>query len=188
MTNLAKSEPFDRNAYERAVVLWDRDPGSLTDSDLDLIATIDPGMAEKAYSARTRATPAAYPWRSKALLPAPATPAPGAAGDPDGAPSRKEIERVVLPILKLISKCLTGHEAFAHELEGRIEAHEAQLLMLAAQPKGLSYGGIWGDGEAHGRDVLVTRGGSLWVSERPTTQQPGSPDSGWRMITKGGIR
>lgn len=62
-------------------------------------------------------------------------------------------------------------------LGARIKALEAQTL---------TYGGIWGDGEAHAKNTLCTRSGSLWLAERDTTRQPGTPDSGWKLIVKRG--
>jgi len=73
-----------------------------------------------------------------------------------------------------------------HELAARVLAIEAQLSVLAARPKGLSWGGIWGEGEVHAKNTLTTRGGGLWLAERDTEQQPGAPDSGWRLIVKRG--
>ena len=48
--------------------------------------------------------------------------------------------------------------------------------------------GTFEDGKAYAECSLITDRGSLWLALRDTAQRPGSGDSGWRLIVKGGGR
>lgn len=66
------------------------------------------------------------------------------------------------------------------ELRARVAALEE------ASACNLSYEGIHESGKAYRRNVAVTYGGSLFISERETSARPGTPDSGWRLAVKKG--
>lgn len=61
-----------------------------------------------------------------------------------------------------------------------------EVLLSDAGVKALAplWKGIWSRGSAHGQGSLVAHKHGLWVAEQATVQEPGTPDSGWRLAIK----
>ena len=49
-----------------------------------------------------------------------------------------------------------------------------------------SYQDVFKQGETYSRGAFATWDGSLWLSMRDTKAQPGTQDSGWKLVTKRG--
>lgn len=64
----------------------------------------------------------------------------------------------------------------------RVAALESEL----AEARNLGYKGVWRSNSIYNRGNLCTHSGSLWIAETTTDAKPGTPDSGWKMVAKGG--
>jgi hypothetical protein len=51
---------------------------------------------------------------------------------------------------------------------------------------GLQYWGVYQDGKAYARGDVVTRGGSAWHCNEPTTTAPGDAAKAWTLMVKRG--
>lgn len=68
-------------------------------------------------------------------------------------------------------------------VEQRVEARFAEVQVRSFAD---IYQGTYSEKETYRRGVTATWDGSLWMSERETNKQPGTTDSGWKLITKRG--
>ena len=96
--------------------------------------------------------------RAAALVPAPKNGEDGA----DGVATREEIEELV---------------------ERKLEARYSEIQVRTIAD---SYQDVYKHGQTYNRGVLATWDGSLWLSLRDTDRQPGTTDSGWKLVTKKG--
>jgi len=62
---------------------------------------------------------------------------------------------------------------------------EREIVALKSRPL-QKWAGVHVAGVAYAEASLVTKSGSLWVSERQTDTTPGDPGSDWRLIVKRG--
>ena len=69
------------------------------------------------------------------------------------------------------------------ERNEKIGALESRLAAIEHRPA-LKFCGPHREGHAYAEGSLTQRGGGLWLAERTTTETPGSPDSGFRLIVK----
>lgn len=74
----------------------------------------------------------------------------------------------------------------------QLAAIRKRLDQLEANPP-LRYLGTWVENErkddrekvfSWGKGACVTHAGSIWVAMRPTSAEPGTPDSGWQMAIR----
>ena len=69
----------------------------------------------------------------------------------------------------------------------RIKALETKTAAIEAQPRPLSWQGVFQDGVEYQRGGCVTHAGSLWVCDTTATRtRPGTDRSGWKLIVKNG--
>ena len=65
---------------------------------------------------------------------------------------------------------------------------EKRIAALEAQPKGLSYEGVWEAGRTYRKGQCVTHGGSMWVALDTNVVKPGDQNfsKAWQLAVKRG--
>ena len=72
------------------------------------------------------------------------------------------------------------------ERNTRLDGLEARIAAIESEPRALSYAGTFQENRTFEKNTAVTHRGSLWVSVRATSGEPGSDDSGWLLACKRG--
>jgi hypothetical protein len=174
------SEQYFKELATTALEKLSKAPGTLDSCDLeqlDILGRGDEGRRAKAAALAPPPAPAVT--AAPAVVAEPRDPA----GDDADYFTKHAAEAATVGMVEaVIDAALDLHR----KVGVKYRALEKRIAALEAKPKGLAWGGIWNEGEAHAKDTLATRSGSLWLAERDTVQQPGSPDSGWRLILKRG--
>ena len=79
--------------------------------------------------------------------------------------------------------------AIAAKVKAMFAERDARIAALEEQAKavpGVSYRGIWNEGETYPRGSLATHSGSLWYTDRETKAKPGASGESWRLVAKRG--
>jgi hypothetical protein len=68
-----------------------------------------------------------------------------------------------------------------------ITALEARIAQLEARPPGVEYDGLYENGKAYTKGVLVSRKGGLWLSLKDENAwAPGQSPLHWKLVVKSG--
>ncbi len=132
--------------------------------------------------------------RAASLIPAPKDGRDGKDGEPgkDGTPGKDGIDgKDGTPGLngERGADGVNGRDGIAtrEELDTLIEQRvEARFADVQVRSFADIYRGTYDPANTYTRGLTTTWDGSLWLSERDTNRQPGTTDSGWKLITKRG--
>ena len=94
--------------------------------------------------------------------------------------TRKHLDAFAAGAADVIKRVVDGPT-----VAGRLDALEQRIKDLESRPL-LKYAGVWKADATYTEGRLATHAGGLWLAIRATTDRPGTPGSGWRLIVKSG--
>jgi hypothetical protein len=151
---------YNRAAFTAALTKFTEDPASLTDSDIEQFAIVNPKIADRARARRQGFVPAETEMERKAL---------------DRPVTRRDVMQVLEDFL---FPRLAEHRYLEEQLEARV-------VSLEKRPA-VKFCGTWQRDKSYVVGDAATHHGGLWICQRDTMGEPSQDFVGWRLAVKSG--